>query len=75
MSSRFRLAEVNVAVMRAPLDDPQMAEFAQALAAVNVAADVSPGFVWRLQTDAGDSSKSSASRGGAGAPPSTLSRK
>jgi Domain of unknown function (DUF3291) len=54
MNDGFHLAEVNVALMRAPLDHPLMAEFAEALATVNAAADTSPGFVWRLQTEAGD---------------------
>jgi hypothetical protein len=48
------LAEANVARMRHPLDDPRMAGFRDALAGVNAAADRSPGFVWRLQTEAGD---------------------
>lgn len=40
--------------MRAPLDDPVMAGFVARLAEVNALADHSPGFVWRLQTEAGD---------------------
>lgn len=55
MSSQiFHLAEVNIARMRAPLDDPAMAGFVALLAEVNALADHSPGFVWRLQTEAGD---------------------
>jgi hypothetical protein len=42
-----RLAQVNVARMRAPLDDPVMRGFVDALAAVNRLAESSPGFVWR----------------------------
>ncbi len=50
----YYLAQINVALMRAPLEDPIMAEFAAALAEVNAVAEQSPGFVWRLQTSSGD---------------------
>src|SRR5262252_9388070 len=40
--------------MRAPLDDPIMAGFVARLDEINALADRSPGFVWRLQTDAGN---------------------
>lgn len=50
----YYLAQINVALMKAPLDDPIMAEFAAALDQVNVVADRSPGFVWRLQTSSGN---------------------
>ena len=48
------LAQVNVARLRAPLDSPELADFVAALEPVNASGDASPGFVWRLQTDAGD---------------------
>ena len=48
------LAQVNIARLRAPLDDPRLAEFVLRLDDVNRAADAAPGFVWRLQTDAGN---------------------
>ncbi len=48
------LAQVNLARMRAPLDHPLMAEFVALLDRINALADASPGFVWRLQTDAGN---------------------
>lgn len=51
----WQLAEANVAWMRWPLDDPRMTEFVEALDRVNAEADVAAGFVWRLQTEAGDS--------------------
>jgi Domain of unknown function (DUF3291) len=38
----------------APLDTPQLAEFVAALEPINGIADGAPGFVWRLQTEAGD---------------------
>jgi hypothetical protein len=50
----FHVAQVNVALARAPLDSPVMAEFVAALDDVNALADSSPGFVWRLQTEDGD---------------------
>lgn len=46
--SAQHLAQLNVAIPRLPLDDPEMAEFMAALDAVNAVADASPGFVWRL---------------------------
>jgi hypothetical protein len=42
-----RLAQVTVARMRAPLDDPVMRGFTSALAAVDRLAETSPGFVAR----------------------------
>jgi hypothetical protein len=48
------IAQVNIARMNAPLDDPVMAGFVARLAEINALADGSPGFVWRLQTEGGD---------------------
>jgi len=50
----YHLAQVNIARMIAPLTDPLMAGFVAQLAPVNAIADASPGFIWRLQTPAGD---------------------
>lgn len=50
----FELAQLNIAVMRAPLDSPAMADFVANLDRINALADAAPGFVWRLQTEAGD---------------------
>jgi hypothetical protein len=44
----FHLAQLNTARALAPLDSPQLAEFMDALDAVNALAEGSPGFVWRL---------------------------
>ncbi len=52
--SQYQLAQINVARMLAPLDSPRMAGFTNRLAEINALADASPGFVWRLQSDAGD---------------------
>ena len=48
------VAQVNVARMRGPIKGPVMAEFQRALDPVNLLAERSPGFVWRLQDEAGD---------------------
>ncbi|HKB11562.1 MAG TPA: DUF3291 domain-containing protein, partial [Vicinamibacterales bacterium] len=48
------LAQVNIGRIRAPLDDPIMKGFVDRLTDLNALADASPGFVWRLQTDAGN---------------------
>jgi heme-degrading monooxygenase HmoA len=48
------LAQVNVATLLAPLDSPELAGFVAQLEPINALADAAPGFVWRLQTDAGD---------------------
>ncbi len=50
----FHLAQVNIALPRAPLDSPLLADFVAALAPINALADQSPGFVWRMQSGAGD---------------------
>ena len=51
---RFHLAQANIATMRAPLEDPIMEGFRSQLDRINALADAGPGFVWRLQTDAGN---------------------
>ena len=50
----YNIAQVNIARMKAPLDDPLMAGFVARLNEINALADGSPGFVWRLQTEAGN---------------------
>lgn len=50
----WELAEINVARLRAPLDDPQLANFTGNLDRINALAESSPGFVWRLQTEDGN---------------------
>ncbi|MEU5774669.1 DUF3291 domain-containing protein [Streptomyces venezuelae] len=42
------LAELNLAKLRHPLDDPRIEPFVELLNPVNAAADGAPGFVWRL---------------------------
>jgi len=48
------IAELNIARMRYPLDDPRMDEFRRALDTVNLLADRSPGFVWRYTDESGN---------------------
>jgi uncharacterized protein DUF3291 len=54
MKRKFHLSQVNIGRVRAPIEDPLMAGFVARLADINALADASPGFVWRLQTDAGN---------------------
>ena len=48
------LAQMNYAVLKAPLDSPQLADFVAALEHINALAEQSPGFVWRLKDDDGN---------------------
>ena len=48
------LAQVNVARAKGPMDGAVMAEFARALEPMNLLAEASPGFVWRLKDGDGD---------------------
>jgi hypothetical protein len=54
LKGNYHLAQINIGRMLAPIDDPLMAEFVAQLPAINVLADASPGFVWRLQSESGD---------------------
>ncbi len=54
MSGRYQLAQANIARMLGALEDPVMAGFVERLEPLNALADSSPGFVWRLQDEAGD---------------------
>ena len=51
---KYYLAQINIALMKAPLHNPIMSEFATALDKVNLVAESSPGFVWRLKTSSGN---------------------
>ena len=53
--TRFHLAQMNVGRIRAPLQDPIMDGFRNQLDPINHLADSTPGFVWRLQTEEGNS--------------------
>jgi hypothetical protein len=52
--SEYHIAQINIARMLAPIDDPVMADFVAQLPAINALAEESPGFVWRLQSESGD---------------------
>ena len=49
----WHLAQLNVGVVVAPIEDEQMRGFAEGLDPINALADAAPGFLWRLQDDAG----------------------
>jgi hypothetical protein len=53
-SGGWHLAQLNVGRMVAATSEPEVAEFMAALDPINALADAAPGFVWRLQTDAGN---------------------
>ena len=48
------LAELNIAVIRAPMDSEIMRDFADGIEAVNKQAESSPGFIWRYIDGTGD---------------------
>jgi hypothetical protein len=52
--SAYELAQMNIGIIKAPMDSPVMAGFAGNLDRINAVAEASPGFVWRLQTDEGN---------------------
>ena len=50
----WHVAQLNIGRMKAPPEDPLIADFMAALDPVNALADEAPGFVWRLQTEDGN---------------------
>ncbi|MGH9134614.1 MAG: GNAT family N-acetyltransferase [Ilumatobacteraceae bacterium] len=50
----YHVAQLNIATLLAPIDDPLIADFTDNLERINALGDASPGFIWRLQTDDGD---------------------
>jgi hypothetical protein len=52
---RWHLAQYNIARLLAPLESPQLADFMANLDRINQLGDRSPGFVWRHQTEEGNS--------------------
>jgi hypothetical protein len=48
------LAQINIARLIAPLDDPKIAGFVSQLEPINAVADRAPGFVWRLKSESGN---------------------
>ena len=51
---RWHIAQMNVGTALHPLDDQRMAGFMGELDRINALAEASPGFVWRLKSDAGN---------------------
>ena len=47
----FHLAQMNIARLRAPLEDPSIAWFRDGVDLMNDLADRSPGLVWRLKEE------------------------
>jgi hypothetical protein len=47
----WHLAQINIGRLRAPIDDPTIAEFHDALETINRLAEASDGYVWRLQDE------------------------
>jgi len=52
--SKYQLAELNVASLKAPLDSPELKDFVDNLDRINALAEATPGFVWRLKGDGND---------------------
>lgn len=52
--SAYHLAQLNIAWIKTPLESPEMADFVANLERINALAEGSPGYVWRLQDEAGD---------------------
>jgi len=50
----YHLAQINIGRLRAPVDDPMIADFKANLDRINALADASPGFVWRLVGEGGN---------------------
>ena len=50
----YQLAQINIGRARAEMNDPVMHGFMSNLAQINALAEHSPGFIWRLQSEAGN---------------------
>ena len=50
----YHLAQINIAQARAEMDTEEMSGFVARLEEINALADMSPGFIWRLQSEGGD---------------------
>lgn len=47
----MQLAEINIATLKHPVDDPRVSEFVDNLDRINALAETSDGFIWRLKDD------------------------
>jgi len=52
--SKYRLAQLNVATLKAPLDSPELKDFVDNLDRINALAEASDGFTWRLKGEGND---------------------
>jgi hypothetical protein len=52
--SNHELAQLNIGALTAPLDSPPLADFVANLDRINALAERSPGFRWRLVSEAGN---------------------
>lgn len=52
--SAWRLAQVNIGRLKAPIDAPETADFVANLDRINALAEAQAGFVWRLTGDGDD---------------------
>lgn len=51
----YQIAQINIAKLKYPLTDPNVADFIANLDRINSVAESTPGFVWRLKDDSGNS--------------------
>ena len=52
--SNYRLAQINIAKLKAPIDSPELEDFVDNLDRINALAEGSDGFVWRLKGEGND---------------------
>lgn len=53
--TKWHLAQINVGTIKYSHEDPRMSGFMDRLDEINALADGSPGFIWRLQSESGNS--------------------
>ena len=49
--TRYHLAQINIAELKAPLDSPELKDFVDNLDRINALGESSEGFVWRLKDE------------------------
>ena len=54
MATQWHLAQINLATLKYPQDDPRVHGFMSRLDEINALADRAPGFVWRMQSESGN---------------------
>lgn len=48
---KYHLAQLNIAILKEPLDSPTLADFVANLDRINALAETSDGYIWRLKSD------------------------